>query len=376
MRLAHWLQDLFQEEAAGAGEAPGGTIATTTTTETAPDPAPSAAPSHSENLAFVEQWAAARSEDTPITTTATATIAEPSAKPLPVETTSTDAAAPSDAALVTGEETGLDPLLLQLAEAFDYQPDELAGFTNDGLKKLIARENRKNGVAAPAAEATKPTETAPAAPLPKTDVIATTTAPVTATFADYQRDLEEKLIEDGLGEDAIAREVRLAKVRWDREESMLTDARQARAEAEGMRQEMTRQQQAHQRELEVTSLLDLADRFADLGHAELFGTAQATWTPAQQAARRKLIETYDVLHTLNPTVPVATLGNKAFAIAFHDDIQKRESKSFAKRAIAQANQVLGSAVPAKTLASPPEADGKWNDPKIVRHFDKMTRNAT
>lgn len=370
MRLRHWLADIFQDEATGAGE---DSAAGAAPDDTSPSPAAS---SHEENKAFVEQWAAGRSgsEDEPIKTAATATTAEP-LKEIPVETTSTDAVSDDDAGSKDAEETGLDPLLMNLAAAYDYTPDDVKGFDNEGLKRLLARERRLRGDAAPAADATKPadakaTGTTPA--LQTLPVEADKTPPQAVTFAEYQATLEEKLSEEGLGDDAIKREVKLAKARWDREEAILTDARQARSEAEQMRQEMNNQKAEYERKLEVNSLLDVADQFARDGLSVL-GSPDAVWTEAQQAARMKYVQAYDVLKTMHPDVPLKKLAPIAMDIAFHEEIQKREAKSHARRVMQQANQVQESGFPVKTLAKP---DSPWDAPEIERQFQKMKRNAT
>ena len=338
MRLRNWLADVFCEEATGAGEGAGGTAV-----EASP---------HAEKLA---EWVAERTgtEDTPITTEATATTAEPLDQEIPVETTSTDAVSDDDAAPETtkGEETGLDPLLMSFAEAYDYTPEDVKGFDNEGLKRLLARERRLRGNAAPAAEAPKPeiataTVTTPARQAPAVEA---DTTPKSVTFADEQAILEEKLSEEGLSDAAIQREVKLAKLRWDREEAILTDGRKARSETEQMRQELQRQQAEYEWKLEMNSVLDVVDDAAKHG-LSLLGIpgAKKDFTELEYAARTKVVNTYNALKATHPGTPAKTLAAEAIHIAFSEEIEKREAKSRARALINQSNRVLASGLPSQS----------------------------
>lgn len=354
MLLRYWLNDVFCNEATDAGEGAGGTAA-----EASP---------HTAKLA---DWVAERTgtEDTPITTEATATTADPLVKEIPVETTSTDAVSDDDAASQEGEETGLDPLLMSVAEAYDYTSEDVKGFNNEGLKRLLARERRLRGEVAAAAEPTKTADstTADVAPA-KVEVAPVVKADTnTATFADYQATLEEKLSEEGLSDVAIQREVKLAKARWDREEAILVDARHARTEAEQMRQELHRQKADYARNLEVNFVLDVVDQFARDG-LSVVGMPDAEWSEAEKAARTKVVQAYDALKATNPGVPVKRLATLAIDVALHEEIAKREAKSHARALINQSNRVVAAGMPAQSTQQE-SGNGKrdWmRNPKIAR----------
>lgn len=347
MRLRYWLNDLFQEEATGAGEGAGGTIADAKHTDA------------------VAGWVAERTgedaEDTPITTEAP--DSEPLVKDIPVETTSTDAVSDDDAALDEGdaaETTGSqDPLLLRMVAAYDYTPEDVVGFDNEGLKRLLARERRKSGFVTPVTEPAKPAAVE-AAPV-KTEAVSETpkVAPVSASWEEYQASLEEDYSEQGLDDEAIARRLKQEKIRWDREEA-------TQSKVAAMQTRLERQQADYERNLEVESLLNIADTAAEQGLGHVLGRAKSKWTAEQQEARLKFIQAYDVVHAQQPHLSRELAADKALHITFHEEIAKRDAKSLARRVIAQSGQVLGSGTPAKAQQDSSGERNWLKNPKIAR----------
>ena len=225
MRLRYWLSDVFQDEATDPADgASGGAVVesspasdaiSTTSTETVADsPASdvvSGQPDHAANVAFVKQWAAG---DSTVTTTETT-------KETPVEKTSTDAVSDAgDAVASRGNEQ--DELLLSLAEAYDFTREELKGLSNEGLKSVLARERRLRAseisIDGDKAETTE--ATAATSPATASKEQAATGAPQELTFAQVAEVMTSKLLEEGYGDEAVQREVALAKQRWDREEAI------------------------------------------------------------------------------------------------------------------------------------------------------------
>lgn len=364
MRLRYWLSDVFQEEATGAGEGAVGTVAEPSAAVDTGEP-----PQKLDVEAAVAKWAGTQEPSEP------APKSEP--KEIPVEPVSADAVSDDDAddePIV--EETGQDPLLMNLLEAYDYSPEDVTGFSNDDLKRLLAREQRRHGTQPQAADNPPPeakeqpaAKAAPAAPAST----AADSTPTMATFADVQKELEAKLSEEGFSADAIAREVRLAKLRWEREEAILTDARSARQEAEQVRQLYQQREVEHARQLEVNTLLDMADNFAEMGYADLLGKPTAEWTQAQKDARMKFVQAYDVLKAINPQESLKRIAQRAFHTAFAEAIQKREIKSQARKIIKQASNVIGQGLPTKAIST---ADKNWmSNPKIARISQRMKANA-
>lgn len=371
MRLRYWLNDIFQqaEETPDASSGAGG----------------------NDKMADMQQivanWSASRGHDDPPAKAEkadeTAPAAEPEQQELPdatapdaVAANSDDDATDADDQSESREESAGDPLLMNLLEAYDYSPEDVAGLDADGLKRLLAREQRLHGTVPPA-DTKADTEPAPAAQAASAGATQTQQSPAaqptSVTFADVQKELEEKLTEEGFAPAQIQREVRLAKLRWEREEAIMADARSARQEAEQVRQLYHQREAEHARQVEVNTLLDMADHYAVLGHADLLGTPDSEWTAAQKDARLKFVQAYDVLRASNPDESVQRLGARAFHIAFHDDIQKREIKSQAKRILTQADKVLAAGSPTKAAT---QTGGKWTSNRnVARIAQRMKSNA-
>lgn len=382
MRLRYWLSDVFQDEATDAGEGasggsvvdstPASDVSSTTSTETVDDtPSRDVAPSHAENVAFVKQWAAG---DSTVTTTETT-------KEIPVETTSTDAVSTAgDAVATSGNEQ--DELLLSLAEAYDFTREELKGLSNEGLKSVLARERRLraseisiDGDKTDTKENAETTAATSTATAPKEQ--SATEAQQEVSFAQVAEVMTSKLLEEGYSEEAVQREVALAKQRWDREEAILSEARQARQEAQMTRQQYEQQQRVMARQVEINNLFGVVDKFVSMGHEDVFGKrGDANATPEQRANLEKFVQYYDVIRSKNPAISLETASHRAFAAAFPEVIAKRTALDHSRKILTQANRVMGSPVSAKAPEKGTFNGNPWDSPAIVRHWERMQRNRT
>lgn len=376
MLIRGWeLSRLFQDEESGAGEsAAAGTAVETVASPAAElqesdvEPEPDQ-PDHAANVEFVKQWSKT-SDDA--TVTATATTTEP-VKETPVGETSTDAVRDDDAAASSGKEQ--DELLLSLAEAYDFTREELKGISNEGLTSLIAREKRRQGPLETKADETETTTTETAAADPQK-----------VTFDEVAQAIRDDLIEQGHGDDSIQRQLQIAKLNWDRQEALITDARQAREETQWVRQTFEQDRRQRFEDAERQGFFDVVAKVAavEKGLLPQPGTTNAPadqvenlnrWWQAFNDVKRVRRDVQELAKTNLPAARAKAV-NIAFSIAFPEVVAKRGQLTYAKKILAQADKVMGSPRSAKAPDTGSFNGNFSDDPKIVRHWNKMLANRT
>lgn len=385
MLMRNWLSGLFQAEADGAGEsaAAGAAVETTaspavevTTTETTPAEPEPGQPDHAANVAFVKEWSKT-ADDSKVS--ATITTDEPNTETPVVETTTDAVGDADDAAASSGN--GQDELLLELAEAYDFTREELKGISNEGLTSLIAREKRRQAlVETPADDATGTTTTTQ-----QTEQNLNAASDTqSVTFDQIAQAIRDDLTEQGYGSDAVERQVQLAKLKWDREEALVSDARQAREETQWVRQQFEQERRAQFEASERQGFFEIVAKVANAEKGLLPLPGQQNAPPDQVENLNKWWQSFNLVkHTsrevqelskTNLPAARAKAAHIAFSITFPEVVAKRGQKAYADKVLKQANNVLGSPRSARAPETGSFNGNPWDSPAIVRHWNKMQTN--
>lgn len=384
MLMRNWMNSLFQAEADGVGEGAtaGAAVETTaspaaevTTTETAPAEPEPGQPDHAANVAFVKEWAKTADEST---VTATVTTTDPNTEPPVVETT-TDAAGgdADDAAAPSGNEQ--DELLLNLAEAYDFTREELKGISNEGLTSLIAREKRRQGLLE-TADTTSDTTTTSAA-TPETEAAG---GAGVVTFEQLAQAIRDDLTEQGYGEDAIERQIQRERLKWDREEALIADARQAREETQFLRQQFDQERRTQFEAAERQGFFDIVAKVASSEKNLLPLPGEANAAPEKVENLNKWWQSFNLVKQSSREVQAlartnlpaarAKAAHIAFTMTFPEVVAKRGQRAYSDKVLKQANNVLGSPRSAKAPDTGSFNGNPWDSPAIVRHWNKMQTN--
>lgn len=379
MSLQWDLSRLFHNEESGAGEAAsGGGTTDNSSTESAATETSSAEESvsespsgvnHDENLAALAEWQAEQQ-------TATITTDEP-VKPNPVSATNTDAVSNDDAAALNGN--GQDELLLSMAEAYDFTREELEGISNAGLRNLITREQRREALANPPAETVDDT------------VNTQTTADGTGTqqtvvFDQYAQAIRDNMAMQGHDEETIERQVQIEKLKWDREELLVNDARQAREETQWVRQQFEQERRQQFEANERQGFFDIVARAAGMEKGLLPMPGDQNAPPDQVANLNKWWTAFndvkrvrrDVQELSKTNLPAARAkaANIAFSIAFPEVVARRGQIAYSNKVLKQSRNVMGSVASAKPSSTTTWTGPLDESPAVNRAFEKMQRNRT
>ncbi len=386
MSLQWNLSRLFQQEESGAGEAAAGGGATdndapdSSAIETGNDVRESPAPDHVANVDFVKEWAKTADAGK---VSATVTTTETNNGTAVVETT-TDAVSDDDAVTSSGKEQ--DQFLLDLAESFDFTREELKGISNEGLASLIARERRRSGGAGSETTTDNTTAETTATTTAAGGTAETATTAQSVSFEDYAQAVRESMAEQGHDETAIERQVSIERLKWDRDEALLNDARVAREETQWVRQQFDEERRQQFAQAETQGFLDIAKATALEEKGLLPKPDGKPGTPEQVENLNKWFHAFNQVKQVNPDVqklartnlPAARkmAANIAFTITFPEVVSKRGQRAYANKMLSQADRVMGSARSARVpeTGSP---NGNYADtPAISRHWAKMQTNKT
>ena len=382
MLIRGWeLSRLFEDEAEGAGEGSSGAGAVEANESPAieassseePSSEPAGGVNHEENVAVVQEWLSENRTDSTDALPTTATTDE-LVTPNPVVETTTDAVSNDDAAATSGNEQ--DELLLNLAEAYDFTREELKGVSNEGLRNLIAREQRRQGAAA------APTEEASA-----TQAAGEVAGDVTRVTFDQLADaIREDMTEQGHDEATIERTVQREKLKWDREDALLADARQAREETQWVRQQYEQERRQQFEAAERQGFFDIVANVAGMekGLLPLPGEKNAPpervenlnkWWQNFNLVKQSSAEVQALARTNLPAAR-AKAANIAFTMTFPEVVARRGQIAHANKILKQSRSVMGSAASAKPSSSVTWTGPLHEHPNVNRAFEKLMRNAT